>query len=626
MQVIATAGHVDHGKSTLVRALTGMEPDRWAEERRRGMTIDLGYAWTTLPSGLEIAFVDVPGHERFMTNMLAGVGPVPAVLLVIAADEGWCAQTDEHVKALDALGVRHGVVAVTRCDLADASAAIEQAGELLAATTLAGIPAVSVSGQTGAGLAALRAALDVLASELPPPDPEARIRLWVDRSFTVRGSGTVVTGTLAAGTLRRGDLLELRDSTVSVRALQRLGQPTDDVTAPARVAVNLRGVAHGDVRRGDTLLTPGAWRSTNVVDALVDGGDLPSHVVLHVGAAAVPARVRRLDALSPTGSSRDSWPDSSPHPSPDSWPGSRPGSRPSSCVARLLLDAALPLQVGDRVLLRDPGRRQIIGGATVLDPAPPALRRRGAAKARAASLAQDRGTPDAGAELSRRGAVSRSFLREIGVPVGDTPPPGVISAGSWLVTEPLWEQWRRGLRDAVERRPGSLLDAGVGHADLARALRLEEPHLLTALLGSCPELEDIGGRVRTRGTAPVLRQDVEDAVSRLVMSLRAEPFAAPDQQRIAALGLGRRELGAAAAARAILLLPGDIALLPSAPDLAAERLRELPQPFTLSAARQALGTTRRVAVPLLEHLDRIGVTERLDGDLRRLRVRAAVRA
>src|SRR6202035_4725242 len=175
-------------------------------------------------------------------------------------------------------------------------------------------------------------------------------------------------------------------------------------------------------------------------------------------------------------------------------------------------------------------------------------------------------------------------------------------------------------------RPGSLLDAGVGHADLARALRLEEPHLLTALLRSCPELEDVGGRVRTRGTAPALRQDVEDAVSRLVMSLRSEPFAAPDQQHIAALGLGRRELGAAAAARAILLLPGNIALLPSAPDLAAERLRELPQPFTLSAARQALGTTRRVAVPLLEHLDRIGVTERLDGDLRRLRVRAAVGA
>src|SRR5580700_415444 len=283
MQVIATAGHVDHGKSTLVRALTGMEPDRWAEERRRGMTIDLGYAWTKLPTGEEIAFVDVPGHERFTTNMLAGVGPVPAVLLVIAADEGWAAQTDEHVRALDALRVRHGLVAVTRSDLADPAAAIAETAERLAATTLAGIPAVSVSGETGAGLDELRRALGVLARELPPADPEARVRLWVDRSFTVRGSGTVVTGTLAAGTLRRGDSLELGDSIVSVRALQRLGQPAEEVRAPARVAVNLRGLAHEGIRRGDTLLTPGTWRRTSVVDVRGGGGKVPSHVVVHIG-------------------------------------------------------------------------------------------------------------------------------------------------------------------------------------------------------------------------------------------------------------------------------------------------------------------------------------------------------
>ena len=149
--MIATAGHVDHGKSTLVRALTGMEPDRWAEERRRGMTIDLGYAWTTLPSGQQVAFVDVPGHERFTTNMLAGVGPVPAVLLVVAADEGWAAQTDEHVRALDALHVEHGLLAITRSDLADPGPAIEQTLARLAATSLAGITAVSVSGATGQG-------------------------------------------------------------------------------------------------------------------------------------------------------------------------------------------------------------------------------------------------------------------------------------------------------------------------------------------------------------------------------------------------------------------------------------------------------------------------------------------
>ena len=596
MQVIATAGHVDHGKSPLVRALTGMEPDRWAEEHRRGMTIDLGYAWTTLASGQQIAFVDVPGHERFATNMLAGVGPVPAVLLVIAADEGWAAQTAEHVRALDMLGVRHGLVAVTRSDLADPTAAIDQAREMLATTTLGGIPVVSVSGQTGAGLSELRTALETLAAALPPSDPDARVRLWVDRSFTVRGAGTVVTGTLSAGTLRRGDSLQLGGETVSIRGLQRLGEEAEVVTAPARVAVNLRAVARENIRRGDALLTPDAWRLTTVVDARTTAGDLPSHLVIHVGAAAVPARLRRL--------------------APDGVPG--------PAVVRLLLDSPLPLQVGDRLLLRDPGRHQVVGGATVLDPAPPSLRRRGAARARAAALASEHGIPDAGAELGRRRAVSRAFLREIGVPVGDLLPDGVISAGSWLVSGERWHDWVRELRDAIDNRSTALVDNGVAHADLVRTLGLEEPLLLSALLRACPELEDAGGRIRKRGSAPVLRLDLGQAVSRLVASLEVEPFAAPEQHRLAPLGLGRRELGAAAAARVILLLPGDIALLPTAPGVAEQRLRGLPQPFTLSAARQALGTTRRIAVPLLEHLDRIGVTERVDGDLRKLRVPTAV--
>jgi len=596
MQVIATAGHVDHGKSTLVRALTGMEPDRWAEEHRRGMTIDLGYAWTTLASGQQIAFVDVPGHERFATNMLAGVGPVPAVLLVIAADEGWAAQTAEHVRALDMLGVRHGLVAVTRSDLADPTAAIDQAREMLATTTLGGIPVVSVSGQTGAGLDELRSALETLAAGLPPSDPDARVRLWVDRSFTVRGAGTVVTGTLSAGTLRRGDSLHLDGETVSIRGLQRLGEAVEVVTAPARVAVNLRAVARENIRRGDALLTPDVWRLTTVVDARTTAGDLPSHLVIHVGAAAVPARLRRL--------------------APDGVPG--------PAVVRLLLDSPLPLQVGDRLLLRDPGRHQVVGGATVLDPAPPSLRRRGAARARAAALASEHGIPDAGAELGRRHAVSRAFLREIGVPAGDLLPDGVISAGPWLVSGERWHDWVRELRRSIGNRSTALVDNGMTHADLVRTLGLEDPVLLSALLRACPELEDADGRIRKRGSVPVLRLDLGQAVSRLVASLEVEPFAAPEQHQLATLGLGRRELGAAAAARVILLLPGDIALLPTAPGVAEERLRGLPQPFTLSAARQALGTTRRIAVPLLEHLDRIGVTERVDGDVRKLRVPTAV--
>ena len=199
MHVLATAGHVDHGKSTLVRALTGMEPDRWAEERRRGMTIDLGFAWTGLPTGETVAFVDVPGHERFVANMLAGVGPVPAVMFVVAADEGWKAQSAEHLGALDALGVRHGLLVVTRSDLADPAAAQAQAQAEIAATTLGSVPAVCVSGRTGKGLDDLRLALHLLVAALAPSSVDSDVRLWVDRAFTIKGAGTVVTLSRIAG-------------------------------------------------------------------------------------------------------------------------------------------------------------------------------------------------------------------------------------------------------------------------------------------------------------------------------------------------------------------------------------------------------------------------------------------
>ena len=208
MYVVATAGHVDHGKSTLVRALTEMDPDRWEEEKRRGLTIDLGFAWTTLPSGADVAFVDVPGHEKFLGNMLAGVGPAPVVLFVVAADEGWQAQSTDHRDALRALGVKHGIIALTRSD----RATVDRTAEIrtqLAGTPLADAPIIPVSAPTGDGIAALRQALDEVLADVPAPDAQAPVRLWVDRAFSVKGAGTVVTGTLAAGTLRVGDSLKV---------------------------------------------------------------------------------------------------------------------------------------------------------------------------------------------------------------------------------------------------------------------------------------------------------------------------------------------------------------------------------------------------------------------------------
>src|SRR5690348_9608452 len=306
MHVIATAGHVDHGKSALLRALTGMEPDRWEEERRRGLTIDLGFVWTdgdTEPDRRsassragEIAFVDVPGHERFVGNMLAGVGPVPAVMFVVAADEGWMPQSAEHLAAIDALGISHGLLVVTRADLADPAPVLAEAGAKLGATSLGRVDAIAVSGVTGRGLPELRAALDRLAGSLPRADPGAPVRLWVDRAFSIKGSGTVVTGTLPAGTIGVEDELLVTPSlrAVRVRSIQSLKEPVSSVSGVARVALNLRGVGPGALGRGTALVTPGGWTPTAAVDvrlaASAGPAPPPGELMVHMGAARTTAK------------------------------------------------------------------------------------------------------------------------------------------------------------------------------------------------------------------------------------------------------------------------------------------------------------------------------------------------
>jgi selenocysteine-specific elongation factor len=583
VHVVATAGHVDHGKSTLVRSLTGMEPDRWSEERRRGMTIDLGYAWTRLPTGEQLAFVDVPGHERFTTNMLAGVGPAPAVLLVVAADEGWSAQTGEHVAALDALGVRHALLAVTRSDLADPGPATADALARLRGTSLGTPEAVAVSGATGVGLDELRAALHRLVAGLPAPRPADRVRLWVDRAFTITGTGTVVTGTLQAGALAVGDRLELGGEVVTVRGLESLGEPHERVAAVARVAVALRGVPRTDVRRGRTLLTPGAWLPTTVVDVRTtsDPGELPRELVLHVGSVAAPVTVRAFDAG----------------------------------TARLTLAAALPLQVGDRGLLRDPGRKQVLAGITVLDPAPPALARRGAAGQRSAALAGATGAPSAAEEVARRGAVRRTTLQRIGVPA-DPPPAGAVAAADWFVAAPVWGDWVRRLTElAAGGTAAGRATGGVARAEAAELLGLPDPALLPVLVGAAG-LTERQGILRPAGRGvelpPVLAARLAPVLERLV----ADPFDAPDADQLRTLGLGPRDLGAAAAAGAVLRLPGDIVVGADAAEAARDRLATIPAPFTVAEAKTALGVSRRVAIPLLEYLDHAGVTRR-DADTRR---------
>ena len=590
--VVVTAGHVDHGKSTLIRALTGMEPDRWAEERRRGLTIDLGFAWTRLPSGRQVGFVDVPGHERFLTNTLAGLGAAPVACFVVAADRGWQAQSDDHRDAIAALGISHGLIVLTRADLArpeQVSAVLDRTRAELAQTGLHDATAVTVSATAGTGLTGLRTALDAVLAQLSTPPAEQRLRLWVDRSFTIAGSGTVVTGTLTAGTLHRGDRLQLsgsgRPQQVTVRELQTCGRTVPAIGPVARAAVNLRGVVHDEVRRGDALLSPGQWPSTRIVDVGrrtgAPFGAAPERLVVHVGTAAVPVRLRPFD----------------------------------DDHARLMLDRALPLVVDDRLVLRDPGNRRVVGGVQVLDADPPALRRRGDSARRASQL---RSSADAGgrllAEIARRGAVTEQALRVLGHSWTDVPA-GVRLLGGWWVHEDTYAGWQQRLRAAVqELRQRDPLAGGLSQGAAGDLLGLPDPTLL-GVIARDAGLEQHAGRIRLPGRSGDLGA-AATAVGELEARLAVEPFRAPEADELAALRLSGRELAAAErAGRLIRLRPG-IVLLPTAPALAMRELARLEQPFTTSAARQALNTSRRVAIPLLEHLDARGWTRRVDASHR----------
>ncbi|RVX39761.1 selenocysteine-specific elongation factor [Nonomuraea polychroma] len=584
MHVVATAGHVDHGKSTLVRVLTDTDPDRWAEERRRGMTIDLGYAWTKLPSGEWLAFVDVPGHERFVTNMLSGVGPVPAVMIVVAADEGWMPQSAEHLAAIDALGVRDGLLVVTRSDREDPETAIAEAQSEIVNTCLGEVEAVAVSGITGDGIPALRSALSRLVRRLPAPDDAAPVRLWVDRSFTIRGSGTVVTGTLPAGRVRVGDelLLAPGGARVRVRGLESLKERVDTVTAVARVAVNLRGVDKGAVTRGMALVTPEHWTITDQIDVRLRGiaaEVLPREPSLHIGSASTAVYVRPLG--------------------PD--------------TARLTLASPLPLHIGDRAILRDPGSRRI-AGLTVLDVCPPPIKRRGGGATMARELAGWPEVPDAQVLLSRHKLLRRADLVVMGCE-----PQGRPVAGDWLADPAHWESLRTDLTEAVAKHAANHpLDPGLTVDAARQQLGLPDRRLAEALVQ--PPLRLEAGRIVRPSQGPSLPPEVTEAVDRLRQDLERSPFQAPEASRLAQLRLTGRTLAAAARAGAVLRIADTVVLLPEAEAEAVRILGELRQPFTASEARRALDTSRRVVIPFLEFLDQRGHTVRVDGNSRRLKI------
>jgi len=584
--------------------------------------------------------------------------------------------------------VRHGLLAVTRADLADPAPATRRALAEIAKTSLGTVEAVAVSAVTGAGVDDLREALTRLAAALRAAGAgrPAPVRLWIDRSFSVRGSGTVVTGTLPAGTVANGqELLLTRPQgaqPVRVRGLQALGEPADRVTGIARVALNLRGVAPGVPQRGMALIEPGRWTLTAELDVRLTppaGGfpeRFPPELVLHVGSARTPARVRVLgeDPGPADGPARSEHaaPGTGPSPGKHGVPGtglprgkrSAPpaghasghasGSASGAVYARLRLRDRLPLHAGDRVLLRDPGAAGAPGlaiyGATVLDPDPPSLRGRGAGTTAARELATWPDRPAAADLLRRHRLLRTAALTAMGMT--DPPPP---VAADWHADPAHWASLRAELPSAVaaflakdELAIGMPLDAA------RAALNLPARELVTALVsappgnpgtvvidggylripaqerGPSPGTQGAGGAAPTApspspaaaGTpAATLPPRVASAVQAVLDDLAGDPFAAPDTERLRALGLDARALAAAARAGLLLRVADMIVLAPGADKEAARVLGELPQPFTTSQARQALGTSRRVAIPLLEYLDRARVTDRLPGDLRRLRPR-----
>jgi selenocysteine-specific elongation factor len=628
IQVVATAGHVGHGKSTLVQALTGMEPSHQEDERRRGPAADLGYTWLTLPSGSHLAVVDVPGHERFVASMAAAVGPVPAVLFVVAADEGWKAQSAEHLAVIDALGIRHGLLVVTKADLADPGPALAQATQLIAASSLGQVEAVAVSAVTGQGLPALVDALGRLAGRLPVPEPGAPVRIWVDGAFSGEDDGTVVTGMLPAGTVRLDDELVVTPSMrpVRVQGIQSLGGPVAELTGPARAAITLRGASHEQLGRGMALVHPGRWTLTDVIDVrLAEPGaapgapapgpapapagpgaaaHLPRTLTLHAGTARTAVRVRIL------------------------------GGR----VARLIWRDPIPLHVGDRVLLRGqgplagparaagPGPELADGlsagllptyGAVVLDVAPPPLGRRGAGASAAAELGSWPDRPAAAELLHRHGLLRASALLAMGI--SDHPEP---VSSEWLADPGYWADLGRRLGEAVtalaSREP---MAPGLTVEAARAALGLPDRRLVEALVRPPLRLRD--GLIQITGAASgAATQELSAAVAAAVRVLLADlataPFASPDADRLRNLGLDLRAIAAADRAGLLLRISDQIVLAPGADALAGRVLAGLPQPFTAAEARQALQTTRRVAIPLLEFLDRAGVTLRLPDDRRRL--------
>ena len=618
--VVGTAGHVDHGKTALLQALTGIDADRLPEEQRRGMTIDLGYAHMPLPDGAELDFVDVPGHDRLVGNMLVGAAEIDAVLLVVAADEGISAQTREHVGLLDALGIAAGVIALTKLDLlapADPrrEARPAEIRALLAGTTLAGSAMVGVSARSGEGLDELRTALGALRRRVEADSAAAGFgaRLAVDRVFGVRGRGLVVTGTLRGGPIGRGDLLRVEPNgrTARVREIQVHNRSVDSAAGGGRIALNLAGVVREEMSRGVVLCSGPAVHATGrvlVALRLPDGArPVPngSELRLHVGTDELLCRLRTVGPLTTDG-----------------------------LLAVLTVPRPVAAALDDRLVLRWPSPAQTAAGGWILDPQPPQrlVRRRSDPAAILALVVGGSTSARLGALLAAHGILAGDAIAAYAAALGIAPgtdlglASGAVEAGGLLLDPALAAKVEeevmravRAHRDAQQLSRGAPLTAlrtlaasalrrtaAVGAHDAAAAA-----DSIVARMETEGRLERDGDAVRDPGPRPDLPAATHLAMGRVVAALRT--LTPPD------LGTVSREAGCPPEGLRALEKAGRIVRL--TPDLAyaAETFAGLEAlamrlaadgPITPAAFRDATGTSRKYALGVLEELDARGLLRR----------------
>jgi selenocysteine-specific elongation factor len=644
MSCIGTAGHIDHGKSTLVKALTGIDPDRLAEEKARGMTIDLGFAWMTLPGGREVSIVDVPGHEGFIKNMLAGVGGIDAALLVVAADEGVMPQTREHLAILDLLRVRHGVVALTKIDLVDEEW-IELVTEDIAAhlklTTLTGAAIVPVSAYTGQGLPDLVAELERILDAEEERQNIARPRLPIDRVFTMTGFGTVVTGTLLDGTFRAGQEVEVlpRGIRTRVRSLQTHRRSVEVAQPGSRVAMNLANVARDDLRRGDVVVLPGQFQPTMLIDvrlSMLRDAAVPlahnTQVDFFTGSQEVPASVRLLDADEV-----------------------RPGQ---SAWAQLRLARPAVMARRDRFILRIPSPSMTIGGGEVIDVHPRFHRRyqepvlhslemleRGSPEELVlAALDRRRGSGTKKAQLAgsvqnkkaQHGLVGyelAEIAKHSNLPMDVTQQTlqslllegRVRRLGAFWFAQAVWEALRdETCRLLAEQHRQYPLRSGLSKEEWRSRLGLP-PRMAAEVLAALQEEGQVaealgvtggaGGYIRLSDFRPTFTPTQQQQIEQLLGQFRERPFLPP----------GRAEVEAQIGSEALqaLIEQGTLVKVGNATDAVlflresydealAKLLAYVREHGTMTAAeaRDVLGTTRKYILPLLEHMDERRLTRR----------------